>query len=319
MRERSDAQNDRMSPPLRCSRRGFVRIAALRGEEWIEGEPISDTESFISELRKNRVADVLTIVRPLLDHRRCVSYDYDWDNVAIARTDDFRRWWEALPQETRKNVRRSQRRGVIVKVATFDDELVRGISRIYDETPIRQGRRFPHYGKRLFQVKEENASYHDRATFLGAYHDGALVGFVKLVRVNSVFRIMQIVALESHADKRPTNALLAKAIEMCCDSQTTTHMVYGKYIYGRKENSPVTEFKRRNGFEQMRFPRYYIPLTRFGKLAVKIGLHRTIDELLPEPIFARFLHWRAAYYRRRYRRGNEPKEIGSRSESASER
>jgi len=110
---------------------------------------------------------------------------------------------------------------------------------------------------------------------------------------------MQIVSLEAHADKRPTNALLAKAVEICCE-QRAAYLVYGKYVYGRKENSPVTEFKRRNGFVRLDYPRYYVPLTRRGALAIRCRLHRGLAPLLPERVTDWFLAARAAIYRRRF-------------------
>ena len=36
-------------------------------------------------------------------------------------------------------MRRAEKRGVVVREVPFDDDLVRGIVEIYDETPIRQG------------------------------------------------------------------------------------------------------------------------------------------------------------------------------------
>ena len=69
---------------------------------------------------------------------------------------------------------------------------------------------------------------------------------------------------------------------------------------GRKENSPVTVFKKRNGFEQMIFPRYYVPLTALGTVAIRTGFHRGLAQLVPEGITTLLLNWRAGYYRRRY-------------------
>lgn len=287
------------SPKLVISRLGPIRTAAIHDLEWIEGEVIAQPEDFVRSLRAQAPADIFTFARPLPFSEPCFPFRYDWDNVAVARLGNFARWWESLPQETRKNVRRSQRRGVSISRVNFGDMLVHGISNIYNETPIRQGRKFWHYRKSLEQVRAENATYLDRSEFLGAFFNGALIGFIKFVMVNKIARIMQIVSLEAHTDKRPTNALLAKAVEIGCE-KGASHLVYGKYVYGRKENSPVTEFKRRNGFERMNFPRYYVPLTRKGALAIRFGLHRGPAHLLPERITSAFLATRAAFYRRRF-------------------
>ena len=273
-----------------------MRLATIHDEEWIEGEPITDPEIFVSSIKETARADIFSFARPLPACEPCYPFHFDWDNAAIVRTADFADWWESLPQETRKNVRRSQRRGVEVRPVVFCDQFVRGIAKIYNETPIRQGRRFWHYGKSFEQVKSGNATYLDRSEFIGAFLDGKLIGFMKFVVVNNVARIMQIISLEAHTDKRPTNALLAKAVEICCE-RSISHLVYGKHVYGKKENSPVTEFKRRNGFERLDFPRYYLPLTRRGSFAIRYRLYRGIKELVPETMVTLFLTTRAAIYR----------------------
>lgn len=293
---RSTTHASGLDHPLVTSRRGLVRLATIQDEEWIQGEPLTDPEIFVSSMRETAPADIFSFARPLPACEPCYPFQFDWDNVATARTEDFAHWWESLPQESRKNVRRSQRRRVEVRSVGFCDQLVRGISKIYNETPVRQGRRFWHYGKSFEQVKTANATYLDRSEFIGAFFEGELIGFIKFVVVNNVARIMQIISLETHTDKRPTNALLAKAIEICCH-RSISHLVYGKYVYGNKENSPVTEFKRRNGFERLDFPRYYVPLTRRGSFAIRYRLYRGITELVPETFVTLFLTTRGAIYR----------------------
>jgi len=278
----------------------FIRLAAVHDEEWIEGDPLPDPQAFLLDLRGKLLADIFTFARSAPHSDRCYAFHVEWDNVAVAKLGEFAQWWKSLPQETRKNVRRSQRRGVTVTRVKFDDQLVHGISKIYNETPIRQGRKFWHYGKSFEQVKVENATYLDRSEFIGAFFNGELIGFIKFVRVNNVARIMQIVSMEAHTDKRPTNALLAKAVEISCEKRAT-HLVYGKYVYGKKENSPVTEFKRRNGFERLSFPRYYVPLTGVGAMAIRCGLHRGLTPLVPEKVTSLFLATRAAIYRCQFR------------------
>ncbi|MGA2555236.1 MAG: hypothetical protein ABSG04_03075 [Verrucomicrobiota bacterium] len=289
-----------LTPRLVTTRRGPVRIAAVHDAAWIEGELIAEPENFVASLRSAPPADILVFARPLPNREPCYPFHFEWDNVAAAKLGEFTQWWEALPQETRKNVRRSQRRGVSVRRVSFDDQLVRGISKIYNETPVRQGRKFWHYGKSLDRVKAENATYLDRGELIGAFFNGELIGFMKFVMVNNLARIMQIVSMEAHMDKRPTNALLAKAVEICCEKRAS-HLIYGKYVYGKKEHSPLIEFKKRNGFERLDFPCYYVPLTRVGALAIRFGLHRGLAQLMPEKVTNLFLAMRTAFYRRRFR------------------
>ena len=62
----------------------------------------------------------------------------------------------------------------------------------------------------------------------------------------------------------------------------------------------MTEFKRRNGFEKIDFPKYYVPLTAMGRLWVASRLHRGLGGLIPEPILETMLDWRARWYRARF-------------------
>jgi hypothetical protein len=277
----------------------LIRIASVWDEEWLEGELVPDPDAFVRALRNDRLADIFAFSPALPQTDRLYQYPHLVENHAVVRLSSFNDWWEGLPQESRKNVRRSQRRGVTTSTAPFDSGLVSGITTIYNESPVRQGRRFKHYGKSLEAAEAENQSYLDRSIFLAAYLGSELVGFAKLVIVDSVGRIMQILSLERHVDKRPTNALIAKAVEVCCDRKLN-YLIYGRYVYGNKENSPMTEFKRRNGFERLNYPRYFAPVTSAGSVAIRCRLHLGLSRLLPERILTFFLHRRACFYARKF-------------------
>ena len=51
--------------------------------------------------------------------------------------------------------------------------------------------------------------------------------------------------------------------------------------YGEESPGQLTEFKRRNGFEQILLPRTYIPLTAKGRVALRLKLHRGTWAMLP--------------------------------------
>ena len=121
-----------------------------------------------------------------------------------------------------------------------------------------------------------------------------------MVYVGKVARIMQILSKNAHADKRPPNILLTKAVEVCAQ-RGMTHFIYGQYYYGNKGHTPITEFKRRNGFEEIRTPRYYVPLTLKGGLALGLNLHRGVKNLLPGGVMNTLLDVRAKVYARRAR------------------
>jgi hypothetical protein len=261
----------------------------LKDEEWIAGELVRDPPRFINALRESGLpADIFVYSGPIDSTPETGIGQVEIDNVAVIRTDDHKAWWDGLPQEARKNTRRAAKRGIVIRSATLDDELVAGIKAIYDETPVRQGRKFWHYGKDLETVRRENSSYLDRSEFLGAYYSGQLVGFMKFVYVGDIARIMQILCMNQHQDKRPIIALIAKAVEIC-HQNGIRYLIYGKFTYGRKTHSSVAEFKRRLGFEQKNFPRYYITTTLRGRIALRLGVHRDWLALLPSNLINRLL------------------------------
>jgi hypothetical protein len=295
-----------MPARLVVHKRGLVRIAQIEDEIWLDGVFMKSPEEARGAVKKSALkADIFTFAQKLPDTEPRYSYHMDPDNLAVTSTSDYKAWWESLPQESRKNVRRAERRGVTIRIVNFTDEFARGVKEIYDETPIRQGRRFWHYRKDLATVRKENSTYLERSRIIAAFHQAELIGFIKMVYVGKTARIMQIIAKNAHADKRPTNALLARAIQTCSED-SITHLIYGQFIYDKKLNSPVTEFKKRNGFHEVLLPRYYLPLTWKGRVAIAAGLHRGIKVLLPEWALSSVLKARLAFYERvvlRSRRG----------------
>lgn len=259
----------------------WLKIASVRDEELVEGEIVCDPPRFISELKTSDArADILMFPQTNYDATPRFKYPFEWDNAAVACTESFADWWKKLPQEARKNARRAVKRGLSVRVAKFDDEFVTGIKGIYDETPLRQGMHFWHFGKDFETVKMENGTYPERSEFIGAYLGAELIGFIKFVYVDKTAKIMQILSKTQHYDKRPMNALLAKAVEVC-QEKGMSYLVYSRFTFGNKKTSPLTEFKRRNGFEKMNFVRYFVPLTLKGKVALKLKLHRGLIGILP--------------------------------------
>ncbi len=291
-------------PEIRVEGRNIVvtgrglKWAAVRDEEYVEGNPVPNPERSIAELKKlGTGADVFTFAQRLPDSTPRYNYRMRWDNSAALSTASYSDWWTQLSQETRRNVRLAGKRGVVVKEVPFDDDLVRGISGIYNEAPVRHGRPFWHYGKPLEIVKKDNGTFADRSCFIGAYLGDELIGFIKMVYVDGLSSIMQILSKNEHQDKRPTNAMLAKAVEICAEKQKS-FLLYCKYTYHRGCEDDLMEFKRRNGFKEVRFPRYYVPLSLKGRVSLMMGLHHGVD-LLPPAVVASLLKWRAKYHQRK--------------------
>ena len=97
--------------------------------------------------------------------------------------------------------------------------------------------------------------------------------------------------------------MIAKAVEIC-ELQGLSHLIYGSFVYYAQDTS-LTEFKRRNGFEKVMLPQYYVPLTLKGKIAVKLGFHRGLVGNIPRPVLSRLLKIRSLWYARRFRTAKE--------------
>ncbi len=270
----------------------LLKIASVRGEAWLEEEAVKDPDACIEALRKHKPrADIFTFAQKFPDSEPKYSYPMEWDNVAAIHITTFDDWWKHLRSEARTKFRKPAKMGITAKVAGLDDKLIKGIMGIYNETPVRQGKPFWHYGKGFDTVKKENATYLGRSCFIGAYLNGEMTGYLKFVNNGGFADIMQILSLIKHRDKAPTNALVAKAVETCAQERIP-YLLYGKYIYGKKGADSLTEFKRSSGFQKMDIPRYYIPLTLRGRLALKLGIHRGLKELLPKKLLLMFIMMR---------------------------
>lgn len=277
----------------------WLKIATVPDEELVEGETVTNLESFVTQLKRSGLkADLFTFAQRVPDTTPKYSYKIEWENSAVIPITTFSDWWkERTEYSIRKAVNRSKKLGVTVRVAEFNDELVEAICSIYNETPVRQGKTFWHYQRDFQSVKHALATYLDRSIFIGAYHQDELIGFIKLTYVGTAATITQILSAKKHFDKRPNNALIAKAVEIC-ELEGKSHFIYGSFVY-YVQDSTLTEFKRRTGFEPMPLPRYYIPLTLKGKVALRLGFHRELARQVPQPIFRQFLRIRRFWYARK--------------------
>jgi len=278
----------------------LIRIAFLEGEGY---QFLQDPETALAALRKsgNRI-DLFTFIQKLSDTTPKYGYRMEWDNMAALRVSTFDEWMTGqISSRVRNIVRKVAKDGVVVREVPFDDTLIRGISAIYNETPVRQGRRFPHYGKDLETLRKMKATFHDRSIFLGAFFHDDLIGFAKLVtdEDRSQAGLMHILAMIHHRDKAPTNALIAQAVRSCAE-RGISYLWYTKFSFGKKRHDSLAEFKRRCGFRRIDLPRYYVPLTVAGQIALRLGLQHSILDRIPEPVIATYRRIRSLYYLRRY-------------------
>jgi hypothetical protein len=243
-----------------------IRIAAVHEEEWLETE-VADPKRCIDWLKAKcdpaLRADLFTFSQKLPENNAKYAYPLEWDSIAAVPITNLKNWWEGLPQESRKNVRRAEKRGVTVSIKPLDSRLVEDLMDLNNDSPLRQGKPFTHYGKTYDQVWRDQQSFRDRSDYICAYANEELIGVVKLVYRGDIASILTFVSKKSQQDKRPANALMAKAIDICVN-KGMSHLVFGKYNYGNKKDTPLREFKLRNGYREILVPHYYVPLNIKG-------------------------------------------------------
>lgn len=273
----------------------LLKIASLRSEFV---NPVGDIDNVIDKFKRLKTrADLFTFVtspfaqEPSSSHKLSKSSEAK----AVLEIGEYDHWWtKQINDKTRNMVRKARKKGVRIEVTKFDDKLVSGIHEIYNETPIRQGRRYGHYGMSLSKVREANGTFEDRSDYIGAWLDDELIGFAKMVDCGSYSMLMQIVSKLSHRNKSPTNALLAKAVELCSE-RNRKHLMYGMWSRGT-----LGDFKVKHGFKKVLFPRYYLPLNPIGSISLKLKLNESIREKiidrLPENKFKKFISFRTKVY-----------------------
>ena len=265
------------------------RIARLE-QDWCED--VEDPEILINTLRKTAGGpDVLTFTQRLPDLEAKYPYQMELDSMAALPIKSYSFWWEKqIDRKARNKVRKAQKKGVTVRMASFDDTFVRGMTSIFNETPIRQGRRFLHYGKDFETIKRQFSRFLFREEIFGAYLAEELVGFIFLADAGRYAFLGQIISKIACRDLAPNNALLAKAVERCAE-RGFPYLVYALWL-----DDSLGGFKRSNGFQRFDVPRYSVPLTAKGTLALRLGLNRSWKEAVPKPISKTLKKLRRGWY-----------------------
>jgi hypothetical protein len=278
----------------------LVRVGFLDGEGY---QFLDDPGICLESLRKsNSRIDLFTFIQKLSDASPKFSYPMEWDNLAALRISTFEEWMtHQINFKVRNKVRKAEKNGVVVREVPFDESLIRGIQGVYNESPVRQGRRFWHYGEDLETIRRIKATFLERSIFIGAFLENNLIGFLKLVANEDWTQagLMHIVSMIEYRDKAPTNALIAQAVRSCANRKIP-YLWYANFSYGRKQRDSLADFKRYNGFQRVDVPRYYVPLTAAGRIALRMGLHHSVANLIPEPVADTYRRVRSFWYAKRF-------------------
>ena len=277
----------------------LIRIAQIDGDKYNCPE---DPEALLDGLKKcgTRI-DLFTFLQKLPETAPKYAYPMEWDNLAVLPISTFDHWWNhQIRSFPRNRARQAEKKGVVLREVPCDETLFRGICEIYNECPVRQGRRFPHYGMTLEKVRDYASTFLDRSVYVGAFLGDTMIGFIKLVtdETRAHACLVHILSMVQHKDKAPTNALIAQAVRTCAD-RGISYLVYENFTYGKKRGDSLSHFKEVNGFQRMDLPRYYVPLTPLGQIAFRLGLHHRFVDRIPESLAAKLRDFRKAWYARR--------------------
>lgn len=262
----------------------LVRIGSIDGEKYTFPD---DPKKLFDELRRcgTRI-DIFTFLQRLPATQPAYDYAYELDNLAVVPVSTFDHWWNhQITSFPRNRARQAEKRGAVLREVPFGDELIRGICGIYNECPVRQGKKFPYYGITYEQASAYAGTFLDRSIYIGAFLKDEMIGFAKLVvdPSNTQACMVHILSMVKHKDKAPTNALIAHSVKVC-EQRAIPHLVYERFSYGNKSGDSLSHFKSVNGFQKVDVPRYYVPLTRFGQIALKLGLHHRLVDRIPASV-----------------------------------
>ena len=268
----------------------LVKIARLKDEYETE---ISDPGTLIRELaRCGCKPDVFTFWDRVPANTEPLTYPHDKEIQALLPVHTYEQWWNELDRGVRKIVRRSSKKGVTIRTPELDDDLLIGLKRIFDETPLKRNKHFWYYDRSIEDLRE--ALGQDRSKdseFLVAYYGEEVIGFMKLIYRDKFADPVVFISKMEHFDKYPNNLLLAKAVERCAE-KNLPFLHYSDWRLGSHG-----DFLRRNGFRKFAVNRYYVPLTIRGKIAVRFGMYQPLWSRVPESTRIRILKLRGLTYR----------------------
>jgi hypothetical protein len=237
------------------------------------------TSSLISKLIAQRV-DLFTFV----ERNWCSTIQFppkSWakaeQSAALLYVHSYDEWFKAIGRKSRNMIRKAEKSGVRVSIAEPNKKFAEGIWKIYNSTPIKQNRRNWYFGTTLQQVEKELSSL-GISSFIGAYFQDELIGFISLIYGDNVVLIDRLASLKEHWDKAVNNALIAKSIEICA-ANSTNWVVYGAWKDWREHESLI-KFALHNGFRRFKLTRYYVPLTRKGQIATKMLIRKEANPIV---------------------------------------
>lgn len=265
----------------------FIKIAQIF-DDHLDQRKETNIKNVIEEVKLSKLAHIFTFLEHFSDAVEKNNYEdifckdlyIEKEYLAVIKITTYEYWYKnELKKQTRTRLKKAARIGIKVKTVPLDDNLIKGIQKIFNETPIRQKTLFWHYGKSFDEVKQMISTYADRSFFIGAYFNDDLIGFSKLINCGVFGRANQILSMVKHNDKPVMNALIAGLVTTCVNNNIP-YLSYGDWVEGS-----LGHFKQNNAFKKFAVHRYYKPLSITGKLALKYSFHKGYKHFIPNNIY----------------------------------
>jgi hypothetical protein len=272
---------------------GPIRIVTLE-DEWYED--VRDPAAVVETLTRTRGgagADLFSFWQRVPDVEPRHDYHHEWEDVAVVPADHQAWLMTRIKPRIRSQLRKAEKEGLVLRQTSYDEAFVRGMTAIFNETPIRQGRPFWHYGKDVDTVRQQFSRYVHREHMIGAYYRDELIGFIMLGNAGRYGVTGQIISSVAHRDKATNVSLVGKAVEVA----ESLGLQYVVYLHWSEDS--LGEFKRRSGFEPVRVPRYFVPVSARGRMALAAGLHRGWRGLVPPRMLKAAKDLRSRLYAKR--------------------
>ncbi len=168
-------------------------------DEWYEDQ--SDPALVIDALKaaQNIRADIFTFWQRVPETKPKHDYYHEWESLAVLPVESYGHWIDKqVSSRLRTQMRKALKQGVELREVAYDDSFVRGMTDIFNEVPVRQGRPFWHFGKDFETVKQQFSRCLHREEMIGAYLGGEMIGLMMLGITNNHALTGQIIGKIKH-------------------------------------------------------------------------------------------------------------------------
>jgi hypothetical protein len=271
----------------------YLKTAELK-EMW--AEDVANPAEVIHQLRHMPIKpDIFRFWQRIPETTPKYPYYRELIDVAAIPITTHKQWFEKqISRSARNKIRKAFKHGVEFHEELLSDRLIRGITALYNDSPVRRGKPFWHYGKDFEMVKKQVSEDLDVCRFVTAYSEGELIGFIKLLFFDRCARTAGILDKLSCREKSPMNGMISKAVEICA----TNNIPY--LVYSTWRRGDHGQFQASTGFIKTPLPEYFVPLTAKGRMALTLHLHKGLKSRIPERTMIRLLQLRAIWYARKF-------------------